>query len=235
MSSTPSASGSRPWAGPVPRSAPPRPRTAGRGSWLPRTPSSGSPAPSHKTCGTPGRNRSRPNGSPRPASDGGSETSAPRPLHQPGHQNPHAPDPAAHQDRRTGTPPPAMTWAESSLQASPTSDPPTTRSAPNPDELDKTQGQHVFSIPTSARWHGTDELWDRLGYNAGERRLPLPRCLRTRRGGTAISRDGHPGAGQFSTMSPSPPASLPPSPSPSPPPSPGGWIGSGGQKGRSSR
>ena len=101
---TPSGSSSKPWAGHGPASAPPNRASAGPGSSWPPTPSSGWPVTSPRISADPGRNRSpNPTDARQPASDEGFATSARRPLYQPAHRNPHAPDQGAHQDPRTSS------------------------------------------------------------------------------------------------------------------------------------
>lgn len=108
-SSTPSAFSSRPWAGPAPRSAPPRQPTDGPGWSSPPTPSCGLPDRWRPTGAGPGRNPARRTGSPPPAFAGTSGTSAQRPPARPRHQNPPGPVPDDHRAERTPGRHPATT------------------------------------------------------------------------------------------------------------------------------
>ncbi len=107
--STPSDSVSRRWAGPHPRSATPRPPTAGPGCSSPAIPSSASPGRSPAICADHGNDPPRPVGSPRPGSGEGSGTSARRLPAQPVHQNPASPALDAHPAPPTAVPQPVTT------------------------------------------------------------------------------------------------------------------------------
>ena len=97
---------SRPWAGPLRRSAPRRQPTAGPGWWPPHTLSCVSPARWHKTFVALGRNPPRPADSPRHGSAADSGTSARRPHSQPAHPNPPDQDQDAHSAPTTRQPAP---------------------------------------------------------------------------------------------------------------------------------
>jgi hypothetical protein len=109
-SSTPSACGSRRWAGPARRPAPRRPPTGGPGSSSPPTPNYASPVPSRPTCAGHGRNRSRRNGCHRPASVADFGTCARGQNAQPRHPNPAGQDRGGHPADATPNPPHATTF-----------------------------------------------------------------------------------------------------------------------------
>jgi hypothetical protein len=99
--STRSGCSSRPWAGPAPRSAPPRLLTAGPGWSSPRIASCVWPGRSPTTCAAPGRSPRFRAVSPPPGSAAGFGTSAPRPPCRPVRQNPAGLAPDAHPGPRT--------------------------------------------------------------------------------------------------------------------------------------
>jgi hypothetical protein len=124
---------SRPWAGPPPRSAPPKPPTGGPGSSSPPTPNSASPEDSSTISVVPGNDRPLQGGSPGRVSAEGSGTSAPRSHRPQVHLNPANPGPAAHPAPPTADPHPATT-SEKRSNARPAS-------PPHPDRQVKRQVQ----------------------------------------------------------------------------------------------